>query len=355
MRHPAFLCVVCAACGARAVAAPPKYAITDLGAAPHFAPIFGHSVNSNGIVLGEAERFFTIPNGGGGSQERAYLITPTEQHEILIFNGNVQGWAINSHGQVAGTGVHYSMRRAFVWQHDQWTMLSTLGGGWSWANSMNDLGQVVGGSYIDRDDAISHAALWQPDGTIVDLGTLSGEMESAGMAVNNRGQVVGSSDVSGNAPVAYIWEDGKMTALPRPSPQRYTVAVDINDDGVIAGYAEWQGENYYAPLAWKDREVIELPLPTGRPIGQAEAVNSAGAIVGYATSWIYDPQGYRAVLWVDDQVIDLNGSIAPNSGWLLTHAADISDAGHIVGHGFLNGEPRGFLLTPTLSTALVRD
>ncbi len=45
-------------------------------------------------------------------------------------------------------------------------------------------------------------------------------------------------------------------------------------------------------------------------------------------------------------MIDLNTLIDPASGWILTSARDINDAGQITGTGLFDGQPRAFLLTP---------
>jgi hypothetical protein len=44
---------------------------------------------------------------------------------------------------------------------------------------------------------------------------------------------------------------------------------------------------------------------------------------------------------------DLNAMLDPWSGWLLTRATAINTVGQIVGYGWLDGKPRGFLRTPT--------
>lgn len=51
---------------------------------------------------------------------------------------------------------------------------------------------------------------------------------------------------------------------------------------------------------------------------------------------------------------NLNRLIPANSGWQLTVARAINDAGQIVGDGILNGQQRAFLLTPVTSAAITK-
>jgi probable HAF family extracellular repeat protein len=79
---------------------------------------------------------------------------------------------------------------------------------------------------------------------------------------------------------------------------------------------------------------------------EALAVNSRGQIVG----WSGFPDALpRAFLWQEGVMLDLNGLIPANSGWLLMRATGINDEGQIVGEGFWNGLRRVFLLTPALT------
>ncbi len=68
-------------------------------------------------------------------------------------------------------------------------------------------------------------------------------------------------------------------------------------------------------------------------------------MVGWArTSDFY----VHAVLWVDDQIIDLNTVEGIPAGWVLAEARGINNAGQIVGRGVFGGSDRAFLLTPIL-------
>src|SRR4051794_9960764 len=45
-------------------------------------------------------------------------------------------------------------------------------------------------------------------------------------------------------------------------------------------------------------------------------------------------------------IIDLNTRLDPLSGWILSDAADINEAGQITGQGLINGQYHAYLLTP---------
>src|SRR6266566_2946406 len=79
------------------------------------------------------------------------------------------------------------------------------------AGEINNRGQVVGQSDLPG-DTTHHAFLWQ-NGVMTDLGTLPGIPGSLANGINNKGQVVGfSDDFSGNT-VALLWQNGVMTDL----------------------------------------------------------------------------------------------------------------------------------------------
>src|SRR5215510_7691834 len=70
--------------------------------------------------------------------------------------------------------------------------LRTLGGCCSFAYGVNDRGDVVGTSETVSGEL--HAFLWRA-GIMTDLGTLGGTFSRA-FALNNRGQIVGESDTA---------------------------------------------------------------------------------------------------------------------------------------------------------------
>ena len=123
-----------------------------------------------------------------------------------------------------------------MYRNGHMTDLGTLGGSSSEAMAVNNHGDVVGWSDVTGD--VGQQAFLDHDGTMTDLGTLGG-YASAATAINDKGQVVGWSYVAGSSRVdSFLYSGGTMVDLSElvTSNTGLTLAsvVGINNRGQIA-------------------------------------------------------------------------------------------------------------------------
>jgi probable HAF family extracellular repeat protein len=86
--------------------------------------------------------------------------------------------------------------------------------------------------------------------------------------------------------------------------------------------------------------------PLAPVISEALGINNSGQVVGNARAGTAPP---RAFLYTNGVRVDLNTLIPPNSGWTLSSATVINDAGQIAGNGQINGQFHAFRLDPVIS------
>jgi probable HAF family extracellular repeat protein len=110
-----------------------------------------------------------------------------------------------------------------------------------------------------------------------------------------------------------------------------------SDAGDVVGSSSlpW-GEHAFRWVAGSIADLKTLPDATD---SAANAVNLYGFVVGRS--------GGKAIIWDQfDNIIDLNERIPPASGWTLTEAHAINNAGQVAGEGIHDGKTRAFLLLP---------
>ena len=204
------------------------------------------------------------------------------------------------------------------------TDLGTLGGNWSRASRLNELGQVVGIS-IDQ-TSMQHAFFW--DGFLLhDLGIPDEYLVSGAMAVNDWGQIAGYANNDYQGQDAYIWQDDNWISLELEIMQYNSMATDINNLGHLVGYSFIQGQNGRSfTWFWKDSSTTTLG-DLGGTKSYASAMNSSEQIVGW--SQIANPEEFtrHAFLWEGGVISDLG--VLP--GETSSMAADINDSSRICG------------------------
>jgi probable HAF family extracellular repeat protein len=162
--------------------------------------------------------------------------------------------------------------------------------------------------------------------------------------------------VTGNTGYAesFFWsEETGFTLINAPGPGGYISASDINNLGQVVGTAGAPSagtEGYVWSLDGPDFNIGLLPdIDPGLGGTSAIGINDNGQVVGLFGSSSLDNY-YRAILYEEGTLYDLNNLIPANSGWTLERAFDINNQGQIVGTGVVNGQEQDFLLTPTNGT-----
>jgi probable HAF family extracellular repeat protein len=362
--------------------------VHKLDALPGFNSSFPFWVNDNGLVAGISENGID-PLTGTTALEAVLWGEDGDLTDLGTLGGNQSSAnAVDNRGQVAGEALNtipdpYTINlnnffitgatqvHAFRWTKSKGMQdLGTLpGGNDSAAFFINKRGQIAGWSFTNTtpnpvpDDCSLFSQnlptmdpfLWD-DGKMIDLGTLGGTCGRS-ESLNNRGQVVGFSDLAGDQIChPFLWDrTGGMKdlgTLGGDSGQAFSV----NDAGEVVGKANLPGvlgcDQFGTPahaFLWKNGVMTDLGTPAGDLCSFALAINTKHQVVGYGWDCYNEisPSGHAFLSEDGEPAVDLNTLIPPNPGLQLIWAAYINDPGDIAAIGTLsNGDIHAFVLIP---------
>lgn len=153
-------------------------------------------------------------------------------------NGQVVGWSYTSY-DAGPSGVPDT--HPFIWDPTTRAMtdLGTLGGTFAAAMLINKHGQVVGASNLSGDTVV-HPFVWDASNGMQDLGSFGGWYSHPNW-INDRGDVVGISSYPDNTRRAFYWHNGTLNDLGTIGTDDRSVALSINNHGIIAGYTFTNG------------------------------------------------------------------------------------------------------------------
>ncbi len=311
-----------------ATSAYPKYRITDISAPSgvefNTSPA-GKILDESGELLGKVGSYGYLWSIDG---------TPAIDIGARPSGNSIRSTPIDisASGKVTGSaqfGAANTNPHAFLWSHDG-TVMKDLGALGSSTNgsageAVNDLGQVAGSSG-------NRAFLWKNDGgPMHDLGTLGGTQANA-VDLNDAGQVTGYSATKGlRIPHAFLWKnDGTPMVDLGPTRGKGSFGRSINASGQVTGNA-WAGTinnaPYYHAYLWRNDGTppVDLDKTGGVHDSSGVKINDAGQVIGSA--WSTTGNASRAFTWKNDgTAIDL-GTL----GGARTEAYDINRAGWVVG------------------------
>ncbi len=316
------------------------YHIIDLGA---LNGDFSHgiAVNNCGQVVG----WTGSEHSPGNTASHGPFVWEQGKMDLLPLATPETGgtpWALNNFQQIVGTGANSISDRAALWDHTAYQRLQFAGDAPA-ALGINDCGFVVGctsGPYAGH----NYHAYSTQCGQLPFLPTvpppddlLLMDRYSRAYAINNRGYVVGSSDMATTLqqvprkmpfepPVpeihACMWYNGVVVSLGSLHAGEGSEAYGINEHLQVVGRS---GSHAFL---YQNGQMRDLGP------GAAFNVNNNGVVVGDTFRW---RNGQRKTLQ----------SLLPSTTpWTILQGRDINDDEEIVGTGMLNGKERAFLMWP---------
>ena len=209
-------------------------------------------------------------------------------------------------------------------------------------------GQVIRNPVINKYGQVAYnlgaAAFFYDGKTIIGIPGLGGSLNSTVTGLNDRGQVVGTSQVGNTGLVhPFIWskQAGLFDLLPLDDAP-FAEALDVNNYGVAVGdsyRASGMSLPFHAVRWTAPGSRLDLgSLGTGQSF--AVAINDAGLIAGTS---ILSPDVFHAFAWTPDTgLIDI-GTLG---GGNLSEARAVSELGEIAGNAIIaNGRSHAFLWT----------
>jgi probable HAF family extracellular repeat protein len=290
----------------------------------------------------------------GGMHDLGTLGGPDSSASFVNQRGQIMGESFTSFTANPSTGV--PTLDPFFWENGKMVDIGTLGGTIAAPNWMNNRGQVVGASTI-AGDQISHAFLWDKRRGLQDLGILPGGMFSYANSVNDAGEAVGGSDSSNGAP-AVLWKDGAIIDLGNLAGDICSGANSINSSGEIVGFGSADCNNEdHAFLSENGGPLVDLQTlvlaGSGVTLTNALFINDQGEIAardafGDAILLIPCDENHPGVSGCDYDLIDAETAAARVSpAPAIQHPAPLSPRSRMP--GMLN-RWRGFQRIPGFTT-----
>jgi probable HAF family extracellular repeat protein len=155
------------------------------------------------------------------------------------------------------------------------TELGLLGGASSRPVAINERGQVIGNSTISGSSDEEHPFLWQR-GRMIDL--LAGTDATAGqvVALNDTGMMTGRASFGDHNGRTVLWRDGRLIDIGLPG--HAGIGAYINDRGDVAGPTWPDPQSTSVPFRWSNGHTTLFPEPVGDIATTVLGIDRHGAV-----------------------------------------------------------------------------
>ena len=233
--------------------------------------------------------------------------------------------AVNGKGQIAGTfgGVFG------IWTNGVVSPLSLATA--SVVNDINNNADAVGSAFFTDTNSI-RAVIWR-NGTIQQIGVLPGDIRSFANAINDIGQVVGYSEDSSRKQRAFLWENGVIRDLGFPVGTE-SAALGINNAGQITGRYFTPNTPYGLAFVWQNGVSRSLSPELGAGNCAGFDINNAGQIAAGCTNPGYGsfkPFRLSPIGMAADLSVTLTATPVPaTAGLPLVYTARVTNLGNVI-------------------------
>lgn len=358
------------------VFAQPQYTIQDLGTLPSLpsGSCVATAISQAGIVAGYC-------NAAGGSivfgvDTQPFVYSKGVLTGLGITNQPAVPLGVNDSGVVVGGNVNINLKTGisvspFIYQNGSIQAFTGIPGSvlpFGLTNSGKSAATKItagGENFFVASQALQITTA----GTSTPLSPSSGS-EAVAFGISPSGAWIsgGSGTASGEelgSQTPTLWNNGTAQALPLVPNFTYASMTGVNDSGMAAGTAfTFNFSELTDPSAtshavvYNNGTMTDLGTLANDAASAALGINNSGTVVGYSTGQVPDITLFfeplletasgnsHAFVYVNGTMYNLNNQLPSGTGWQLTAATAINNAGQIVGTGLIQQQQHAFLLTP---------